>query len=287
MEFLIISGLSGGGKSRVAAVLEDLDFYCVDNMPVVLMPRFAELCLATKGRYERVALVTDIRGGAEGLGDLFRTLNEMKEMGCDYKILFIEAALSTIVRRYKESRRRHPLDPDGVSTEAAIRREIEILRPIRDQANYLIDTSDLTLGALQRKLFRMFVGNAGRDNAIRVNVISFGFKYGIPMESDLVFDVRYLPNPFYLAPLRGLTGLDKPVSDFVFSHEQAVGFMERLTGMIDYLLPMYVEEGKYSLTISIGCTGGHHRSVAIAEALGGFIRERGHTVTNVHRDIEK
>lgn len=286
MEFLVISGMSGGGKSRVAAVLEDMDFYCVDNMPVVLMPRFAELCLATKGRYERVALVTDVRG-SETFDELFRALDEMQEMGCEYKILFIEATPATIIRRYKETRRRHPLDPDGHSLEDAVNREMEKLRPVRERADYLINTSDLTLGQLQRKLFYMFVGDGERDKPIRINVVSFGFKYGIPMDADLMFDVRYLPNPYYIADLRGLSGLDEPVRNFVFDHEQTEEFMNKLTDLIDFLLPLYIEEGKYSLVIAIGCTGGRHRSVAIAKALGDHIESQGYSVDNTNRDLEK
>lgn len=286
MEFLVISGMSGAGKSRVAAILEDLDFYCVDNMPVVLMPRFAELCLATRGRYERVALVTDVRG-KNSFDELFNALDEMREMGCDYKILFIEASIPTIVRRYKETRRKHPLDPEGTNIETAVIREKKILMSIRDRSNHIIDTTELTIGGLQRKLFNIFAGEGNREKSINVSVVAFGFKYGIPMESDLVFDVRYLPNPFYRADLRELTGLDKPVSDFVLSHEQATGFMKRLEDMVEFLLPMYIAEGKYSLTISIGCTGGRHRSVAIAKALGEFIAGKGYAAQNTNRDIDK
>ena len=286
MEFLVISGMSGAGKSRVAAVLEDMDFYCVDNMPVVLMPRFAELCLATKGRYERVALVTDVRG-SETFDELFDALREMQEMGCDYKILYIEATPAAIIRRYKETRRRHPLDPDGHSLEDAVNRELEKLRPVRERADFLINTSDLTLGQLQRKLYHMFVGAGERDKPIRINVISFGFKYGIPIDADLMFDVRYLPNPYYVADLRGLTGKDEPVRDFVFGHEKTGEFMEKLTDLIDFLLPLYIEEGKYALVIAIGCTGGRHRSVAIAEALCGHVKDQGYSVDITNRDLEK
>lgn len=286
MEFLVISGMSGGGKSRVAAILEDLEYYCVDNIPVVMIPRFAEFCSAAGGRYERVALVTDVRG-SESFDELFVALDEMKAMGCDYKILYIEATIPTIVRRYKETRRKHPLDPDGRSLESAVKRELDLLKPVRDKADYIINTTDSTLGQLQRKLFFMFQNNKNEEKPIRVNVMSFGFKYGIPMESDLVFDVRYLPNPYYEAELRDKCGLDTPVRDYVFSNDKAVEFVEKLEDMVEFLLPLYIEEGKYSLTISIGCTGGKHRSVAVAKELTNYIEGRGYSVENNNRDLDK
>lgn len=285
MEFLIISGLSGAGKSRVAAVLEDMDFYCVDNMPVVLMPKFTELCIATRGRYERVALVTDVRA-KENFEELFMAINEMQQMGCALKILFIEASLEVIVKRYKETRRRHPLDPEGIDLENAVRKEIQMLSSVRARADYIIDTSGLTLGQLQRKLFKIF--QDGQDEkAININVLSFGFKYGLPMEADLVFDVRFLPNPFYISELREQNGLDKQVKDYIFQFDQTNEFMKHITLMVEFLLPKYIEEGKRNLIICIGCTGGHHRSVAIAKALTDYIAEKGYQVSCNHRDIEK
>lgn len=286
MEFLVISGMSGGGKSRVADILEDLHYYCVDNMPVEMIPRFAEFCLATRGRYEKVALVTDVRG-SESFDELFVALDEMKTLGCECKILYIEATIPTIVRRYKETRRKHPLDPNGHSLESAVKKELELLKPVRDRADFIINSTDLTLGQLQRKLFFMFQNDRDRDKPIRVNVISFGFKYGIPMESDLVFDVRYLPNPYYEESLRNKSGLDEPVSEYVFSKEEAVEFLKKLEDMIEYLLPLYIVEGKYTLTVSIGCTGGRHRSVAIAKALTDFIAEKGYSVELSNRDLDK
>lgn len=285
MKFLIISGLSGAGKSKAAGILEDMDFYCVDNMPVVLIPKFAELCLATRGRYERVALVTDIRG-RESFDELFKALDEMYEMGCDYNILFIEASVDTIVRRYKETRRRHPLETDGGDLEGAIRREKNLLSEVRARADYIIDTTEFQISRLQNELFRLFVGNKD-ERTIDVNVISFGFKYGIPTNADLVFDVRFLPNPFYISELASKSGLEEPVREYVFKHAQTREFMTRLEDMIEFLLPFYIEEGKYSLVIAIGCTGGHHRSVAIAEELGAFITGKGYHVETGHRDIEK
>ncbi|NLT15491.1 MAG: RNase adapter RapZ [Clostridiales bacterium] len=285
MEILIISGLSGAGKSRVAAVLEDMDFYCVDNMPVALMPKFAELCLATRGRYERVALVTDVRA-IEDFNELFVALDVMRDMGCDHRILFVEASFETIVKRYKETRRRHPLDPDGGELEKAVRREIEILAPVREQADIIIDTTDLTLGRLQRRLFAILRRNTD-EKPMSVNIISFGYKYGIPIESDLVFDVRFLPNPYYDSGLREQSGLDEPVKQFIFDYEQTREFYKKLLDMMEFLLPCYVEEGKRHIVISIGCTGGHHRSVAIAQSLSEFLAEKGYPVDCIHRDLEK
>ncbi len=285
MEILIISGLSGAGKSRVAAVLEDMDFYCVDNMPVALMPRFAELCLATRGRYERVALVTDIRA-IENLNELFVALDEIRDMGCDQRILFVEATLETIVKRYKETRRRHPLDPDGGDLENAVHREIEILGPVRDQADIIIDTTDLTLGRLQRRLYAIFNKSAD-ERPLNVNIISFGYKYGIPIEADLVFDVRFLPNPYYVQELRDLSGLDEAVSCFVFNINHTKEFYAKLSDMMDFLLPHYIEEGKHHLVVCIGCTGGRHRSVAIAKTLGDYLSDQGYPVICHHRDIDK
>ncbi len=286
MEFLIITGMSGGGKSQAADIIEDLDYYCVDNMPVALIPKFAELCAATKGRYEKVALVTDIRE-KNGIEDIFSALETLREMEFGYKILFMEAKPAVIVKRYKESRRPHPLAvKTGGSIEDAILRETEQLRPIRDIADYIVDTSHLTLGQLHNELYTYFSDSA-TGRAIMVNVISFGFKYGMPLDADLVFDVRFLPNPFYVEELKLLSGLDAPVRDYVFGFEQSNTFMDKLTDMIEYLLPLYIEEGKYSLTIAVGCTGGRHRSVAVASALAGHLKCLGVPTVSINRDVNK
>lgn len=286
MEFLIITGLSGGGKSQAADILEDLDYYCVDNMPVALIPKFAELCAATKGRYEKVALVTDVRE-RNGFQDVFNTFEALKEMDFGYKILFMEAEPQVIIKRYKESRRPHPLAAKvGGSINDAIAKEQEQLRPIRDIADYIVNTSHTTLGQLQNELYTYFSDRA-TDRAITVNVMSFGFKYGMPLDADLVFDVRFLPNPYYVEELKHHTGLDADVRDYVFSYEQSNVFMDKLTDLIEYLLPMYIEEGKYSLTIAIGCTGGRHRSVAVASALAGHLQCMGVPVVSINRDISK
>lgn len=283
MEFLIITGLSGGGKSQAADIIEDLDYYCVDNMPVALIPKFAELCAATKGRYEKVALVTDVRE-KNGIKDVFNALKSLREMDFGYKILFMEADTQVIVKRYKESRRPHPLAiKSGGSIENAIEREREQLQPIRELADYIVNTSHLTLGQLQNQLYTYF-SDAPNSRSIMVNVVSFGFKYGMPLDADLVFDVRFLPNPYYIEDLRHHSGLDEDVRSYVFGFEQAQVFMDKLTDMIEYLLPQYIEEGKYSLTIAIGCTGGRHRSVAIACQLAAYLRSLGYRVELSHRD---
>lgn len=285
MDFLIITGLSGAGKSRAADVMEDLDYYCVDNMPVALMPRFAELCIATGGRYENVALVTDVRE-KNGFGELLKTIDQLKEMNCSVRILYMDADVRTIVRRYKESRRPHPLATRGASIEDAVHKEMDLLAPIRERADFIVNSSTLTLGMLQNKLFSLFAQN-GEKREIDVTVMSFGYKHGLPMEADLVFDVRFLPNPFYVEDLRPLCGLDRPVAEFVFSYQQTRTFMEKIQDMLDFLLPMYIEEGKLSLTVAIGCTGGHHRSVAIAAALTDYLVADGIRAVNVNRDLDK
>ena len=285
MQFLIVSGLSGGGKSRAADVLEDLDFYCVDNMPTALLTKFAELCLATRGRYEKVALVTDIRS-QESFTELFDALDELANMGVDYRILFVEASESAIVRRYKESRRPHPLQAEsGCSLPEAVRRESELLAPVRERADFVINTTGLTLSMLQKRICEYFAdGGTRRD--ILVNVVSFGFKYGNCREADLVFDVRCLPNPFYIPELKKHTGLESCVRDYVMSFDSSKELDKKLKDLIDFLLPLYRHEGKTSLVIAFGCTGGKHRSVTFAENIYHYLDDKGVKSRVCHRDIE-
>lgn len=285
MEFLIITGLSGAGKSRAADVLEDLDYYCVDNMPVALMPRFAELCLDTRGRYEKVALVTDVRE-RDGFGELLNIINELSAMECPVRILYMDADVRTLIRRYKESRRPHPLAGPGGTLEQAVCREEELLAPIKKRADFIVNSSNLTLGMLQNRLFALFVGE-GKKREIDVTVMSFGYKHGLPLDADLVFDARFLPNPYYVEELRPMCGLDRPVGEFVFSYQQTRTFMEKIEELIDFLLPLYIEEGKLGLTVAIGCTGGRHRSVAIASALNDYLVAKGISSMNVNRDLDK
>ena len=285
MEFLIITGLSGAGKSRAADVLEDLNYYCVDNMPVALIPRFAEFCAATGGRYEKVALVTDVRE-KDGFGELLSTLEKLRQSAITCRILYMDADLPVLIRRYKESRRPHPLAGKGVSVEEAVRKEMALLAPVKEQADFVVNTSRLTLGQLQSKLYGLLCGEEEK-RGIDVTVLSFGYKHGLPAEADLVFDARFLPNPFYVDELREKSGLDLPVKEYVFSFQQTRTFMEQLEARLEFLLPLYVEEGKLSLTVAIGCTGGRHRSVAIATALNDHFLAKGISSVNVNRDIDK
>ncbi|MCL2820996.1 MAG: RNase adapter RapZ [Oscillospiraceae bacterium] len=285
MDIVIISGISGAGKSRVAAVLEDMDFYCVDNMPLQMMPKFAELCIATQGRYERVALVTDIRA-LENEDELFKTFDEMRELGCVLKLLFVEAETETIIRRYKETRRRHPLDTSGSDLTEAVNNEIKMLSNIKSKADEVIDTTGLTLSKLQRRLNLLFTDEADQK-ALNVTIKSFGFKHGLPVEADILFDVRFLPNPFYDPELKHKTGLDIIVKDYVFGFEQSNEFFRQFCEMTDLLLPHYIDEGRRYFVICFGCTGGKHRSPAMAEALMEYLSEQGYPVDCIHRDIDK
>ncbi|WP_130850156.1 RNase adapter RapZ [Intestinimonas timonensis] len=285
MRFILISGLSGAGKSKSASFLEDMGYYVVDNLPAALIPKFAELCMAGQGRYDKVALVTDIRGG-QTFDALFDALAQLKDMGCDYKILFVEASLETIIKRYKETRRSHPLAKAGRSLEEAVALERSALEPVRKRSEYILDTSALSTAKLRGEMLRLFGEGDGKP-AMSVSVISFGFKNGIPLEADLVFDVRCLPNPYYIAELRHQTGLDAGVRDFVFGYQQTRDLMAHLESLLSFLLPLYVEEGKTALVIAVGCTGGHHRSVAVTRALADFIRQKGYNASESHRDMTR
>ncbi|MCF2596593.1 RNase adapter RapZ [Pseudoflavonifractor phocaeensis] len=284
MEFVIISGLSGAGKSKAASFMEDMDFFCVDNLPAPLIPKFAELGMAGSGEYDRVVLVTDVRGGTN-FDALFRALDDLKAMKCAYRILFMDASDEVIIKRYKETRRSHPLGEECDSLEEAIELERKMLAPLRERAEYIIDTSNLSNAKLKGELRRLFARGGSTEGRMEVRVSSFGFKHGVPMEADLVFDVRFLPNPYYVADLRPLTGLDERVRDYVFSSPQTGEFMDRLEEFVGWLLPRYEEEGKTALVIAVGCTGGHHRSVAVAHALAERLRKNGGPVAESHRDM--
>lgn len=286
MELVIVSGLSGAGKSNVASIMEDIGYFVVDNMPAALLPRFAELCMAGQAKYERAAVVIDIRGG-QTFDGLFTALAELERMGCAYEILFVEAATETVVKRYKETRRVHPLARKGEMLAEAIIRERTVLDPVRSRAQYIVDTTGFS-GAkkLRGELLRIF-GEGGAARRMSVNVVSFGFKYGVPIEADLVFDVRFLPNPFYVPELKEHTGVEKAVYDFVFSNRKSEEFMSYLEQLIAFLLPQYAEEGKTTLVIAVGCTGGQHRSVAVTRALAEFIRRKGYEATETHRDMTR
>lgn len=285
MEFIIISGQSGAGKSSAAAFLEDLGFYCVDNLPVALLTAFAGICMAGAGtgKYSRVALVTDIRGG-QTFDELFQALDELEQMDLRYQLLFLEAADEVIISRYKETRHTHPLTRQGYSLPEAVKLERVALEPVRRRASHILNSTGLNLSKFRGELLRLF-GMGSLDEAMTVSVTSFGFKFGIPMDADLVFDVRFLPNPFYISELRECTGLEESVRSFLFGYQQTNTFLRHLEEMLSFLLPQYVEEGKSSLVIAIGCTGGHHRSVAIAHALTEYIRQKGYRVSELHRDM--
>lgn len=285
MEILLISGLSGSGKSKAASFLEDMGFYIVDNMPAAMILKFAEFCISSKGRYSRVALVYDVRT-SENFTELFPVLDQLKQMNCTCRMLFLEASQEAIVRRYKETRRLHPLSGGGVSIEEAARRERELLEPVRRRADFIIDTSALSTGKLRGELLRLFDAQ-GSKGGLSVNVISFGFKHGIPLEADLVFDVRFMPNPYYISDLREKTGLDQAVCDYVFSFQQTQDFLAKLEDLLAFTLPLYSEEGKTVLVIAVGCTGGHHRSVAVTRALTEYISRLGYQATENHRDMTR
>ena len=286
MEFIIVSGLSGAGKSTVMSILEDTGFFCVDNLPPVLIPKFAELCMAGTGAYERVAMVCDIRGG-QTFDGLFEALDTLAQMHFDYKILFVDADTETIIKRYKETRRSHPLMAEDMTLTQAVERERQAMEPVRERAAYTIKTTLMSTKKLRGEVLRLFAPNREKREEMSITVTSFGFKYGIPMEADLVFDVRFLPNPFYVEDLRHRTGLDEPVRDYIFSHEETHEFMDHLRRLMTFLLPRYVEEGKSTLVIAVGCTGGKHRSVAVTRALRQSIEELGYHAGETHRDMTR
>ena len=285
MEILIISGLSGGGKSKAASFLEDMGFYIVDNMPAAMILKFAEFCAAGNGRYDRVALVYDVRT-ASSPAELFDVLDKLKAMEAVCRMLFLEAKPEVIIQRYKETRRRHPLRDSVDSLQEAVRKEWEVMQPLRDRADFVIDTSRLSTAQLRNELLGIF-GEAGKKGGMVVAITSFGFKHGLPLEADLVFDVRFMPNPFYIEELRHQTGLDQAVADYVFSFQQTRDFLKRLEDLLAFSLPLYAEEGKTSLSIAVGCTGGHHRSVAVTHALAEFIRGQGYQTAENHRDMSR
>ena len=286
MQMIIISGLSGAGKSKAGEFLEDAGFYTIDNMPAALMTRFAELCLdGGNSRYQKVAMVSDIRGG-KNFDDLFTALDDMKAMGIDCKLLFLEASTPAIIQRYKETRRNHPLAVGEISLSQAVEREKELLIPVRERADYIINSTTFRTNAKLRSVLLQMFGNGDRRQ-LQVSVQSFGYKYGLPLEADLVLDVRFLPNPFYKAELRQHNGLEEPVRDYLFQYEETATFLRKLEDLLRFLLPLYEEEGKSSLVIAVGCTGGQHRSVAMAHAIVQQIQAIGYPVTESHRDMTR
>lgn len=285
MRFVIVTGLSGAGKTQAIRSLEDLGFFCVDNLPPTLIPKFAEACFQTEGKIDKIALVIDIRGG-KFFDDLFKSLMYLTDLEYQYEILFLDASDEVLVKRFKESRRKHPLAPDGRILNG-ITLERNKLEEIKTKADHIIDTSQITTMELRQKINDIFSVEGQIENELMITVLSFGFKYGIPVDSDLVFDVRFLPNPFYIPELKMYSGNDEPVSNYVMGFEKTRTFVQKLDDLLEYLLPYYLDEGKRQLIISIGCTGGRHRSVAIANALYEKLKSNGHNVNIDHRDIDE
>lgn len=284
MRFVIITGMSGAGKTQVMHFLEDTGYYCIDNMPVAFLLPFAKMCNDECDKFNNVAVVVDIRSG-DALLEIGTALDEFRKNNLKYEILFLEADESVIVKRYKETRRKHPLAPDG-SIEDGIHIERDKLSFLRENANKIIDTSQLLTRELKQLIYE-FYGDEEARNYFRVQVQSFGFKYGIPRDADLVFDVRFLPNPFYVPELRAQNGTEKDVSEFVLKYKQSSQFLEKLDDMLTMLIPHYIEEGKSELVIAIGCTGGKHRSVTIAEETFKMLKSKKIKAVIRHRDITK
>ena len=283
MRFVVVTGMSGSGKSIALRMLEDAGFYCVDNLPVPLIEKFVELIAAPGGEVTKVALGLDVRAD-QAFGDVQKILENLRANGYSFEILFMEANDKTLLKRYKETRRMHPLSLDG-RIEDGIRKERVVLNDIRNKSDYVIDTSNLLTRELKEELDRIFVQNE-EYNSLMVTILSFGFKHGIPADADLVFDVRFLPNPFYIDELKYKTGNDKEVQDYVMSFPEASVFIDKLSDMVEFLIPNYIKEGKYQLVIGIGCTGGKHRSVTLANQLYMRMKNKGsYGLKIAHRDV--
>lgn len=283
MKVLIVTGLSGAGKSSAIDCLEDMGYYCIENIPPALVRSFINLG-GTGNGIERAAFTVDVRGG-ELFADLSDVLREMRGEGIEYRILYLEASDRTLIRRYSETRRTHPM-ADGGSAITGIRREREMMEMLRQDADYVIDTSNLKTAQLWAEIKHLFEGDHS-EKSFMINIMSFGYKKGIPVAGELVFDMRFIPNPYYVKSLRNLTGNNKKIQNFVLKHQVTQDFLEKAMDMIEMLIPYYMKEGKYNLTVCIGCTGGHHRSVAVANELNRRLEEKGRRTTLEHRDLGK
>lgn len=284
MRFVIVTGLSGAGKSQAIRCLEDLGFFCVDNLPPALLTKFADLCYQTEGKADRIALVMDIRGG-RFFDDLFESLSQLKSLNYKYEILFLDASDDVLIKRFKESRRNHPLAPNGRILDGISEERIK-LSEVKSKADNIIDTTNLTPRQLKEEIIHIFI-EGKKFEGIIISVVSFGFKYGIPLDSDLVFDVRFLPNPYYVEVLKKQSGKDEPVREYVMKWPETKQFLDKVSDMAEFLIPYYIKEGKAHLVISVGCTGGRHRSVVIANNLYELLKKNGHRVIIDHRDISE
>lgn len=284
MEFLVITGMSGAGKSQAMKVMEDMGYYCMDNLPPQLLPNFAELCYESKKTIDKVAVVVDIRGG-EFFNSLFKSLEDLAEKGIGYKILFLEASDNVLIKRYKELRRPHPLTPEG-SIIDGINQERIMLMELKDRAYYIIDTSHLTIGMLKEEIYKIFL-EGGEKRRLTISINSFGFKNGMLMDGDLIFDVRFLPNPYYIPDLKKISGENEVVKNYVFKWPQTNIFISKVIDMLEFLIPFYIDEGKTQLVVGIGCTGGFHRSVAISNKIGQILSDNGHRTIINHRDVSR
>lgn len=285
-QVVIVTGMSGAGRTEASHIFEDLGYYCVDNLPAQLIPSLVDTYLAGPDEdRRRLAIVCDARSG-QYLNTLEQQLAYLDQQGIDYRILFLDANDDKLVARYKSSRRRHPLCADGTSIAAGIQRERALLMPLRDRADFVLNTTEMLPQDLRRNLGQLFASQSER-RGLSVTVYSFGFKHGAPADADLVMDVRFLPNPYYDPNMRYLTGLDAPVRDFVMFQDETVKFLRKWEDLLDVVMPGYVAEGKQQLAIAVGCTGGQHRSVALAEATGDYLKSKGYRVSVAHRDLEK
>ena len=285
MRFIIVTGLSGAGKSEATNALEDMGYFCVDNLQPKLIKKFAEVCKQSKGSIDKVALVMDIRGGIF-FDDLFESLSELSKEQFQYEILFLDTSDEVLVKRFKEKRRSHPLAPGG-RVITGIELERQKLRDVKDKADVIIDTSKYAIKDLREEMARKFGDKEMPEKQMAITILSFGFKYGIPVDSDLVFDVRFIPNPFYIPELKPFSGNDEPVKNYVMEQTETQTFLEKANDMFEFLIPNYQKEGKRQLIISIGCTGGRHRSVAIANSIYETLRANNHDVYIEHRDIKE
>ena len=287
MELLIVSGLSGSGKSVSMNALEDIGYFCMDNIPAWLLPQIVAFSRAGDSQLDRVAISMDVRG-CHSQQEILEALDQLDLQQTPYKILFLDASDDVLRRRYKETRRRHPISlAENISTQEALAKEREILRPLQDRADYIIDTSLLSTAQNKERICDLFVPGGGAKAAMRLTVMSFGFKFGLPGEADLVLDVRCLPNPFYVPQLKHKTGLDQEVADYVMSFEASRELLARIEYLLDYALPLYVREGKSELTIAVGCTGGKHRSITFARKIADYCQKLGYATSTQHRDAAR